>query len=101
MLFVVIVSWTLIVESASIALLALIFSTYFFPLCLNFLSRQDELFQHNLGIRQKTGRAAGSSCIGTHTDTRRVDHRQEHFLTALVVLGAVIAEPPLLLKDAL
>lgn len=46
MLFVVIVSWTLIVESASIALLALIFSTYFFPLCLNFLSRQDELFCH-------------------------------------------------------
>jgi len=31
MLFVVMVSWVLIVELASIALLALIFSTYFFP----------------------------------------------------------------------
>jgi len=30
---VVMVSWVLIVELASIALLALIFSTYFFPLC--------------------------------------------------------------------
>ena len=42
--FVAIVSLALLVEFALIALLSLIFSTCFFPLCLHFLSRQDESF---------------------------------------------------------
>jgi hypothetical protein len=39
MLFVVMISWILIVELASIALLALISSTYFFPTLLELLSK--------------------------------------------------------------
>lgn len=60
-----------------------------------------QLFIQSMNIRRRREPAKrckntarpmpASSCIGAHTDARRVDHRQEHFLTALVVLGAVIA----------
>jgi hypothetical protein len=38
---------------------------------------------------------------GTYTDPRRVHYRQEHLFSAFMLQSAVIAQPSLIVKDAL